>query len=227
MKFGIIAEGWSDIAVIENILVGVGLIDSLEQIQPLRPERNYDETDLHTMQPEHFSNWTLVKQECVERNKIREFLVDGNIFQQVRKIIFHIDTAECGEIGYEVERPEKDKSYCENLRENVIAEMSEWLEMEFIDDSFFAVAIEETEAWVHTLYENKDTSKSADPKRAFQKILKKKNIKTNAPDEYTKSKKLSEGFQKILKKNKNCLKNNLSLKLFIESLPKPDEEVEP
>lgn len=220
MKFGIIAEGWSDVAVLENILIGLDLIDSLEDVQPIRPERNLDETDISNLKAETFSNWSLVKKECVEKINIRDFLVDGNILKEERKMIIHIDTAECGEKGYEVERPIKDNNYCFNLRNNIIDKINLWLENDFLNDTYYAIAIEETEAWVHTLYENKDTSKSANPKEAFSRYLAKNKLKVKTNDTYQRAKILSDNFTKLKKKKINsCLENNLSLKLFVESLP--------
>ena len=172
------------------------------------------------MRPEEYSNWTLVKKESVERINIEEFFEEGNIFEEKRNLIIHIDTAECGDKGYEVVRPNKDKNYCINLRENIIEKIKEWLENEFLDDTYFAVAIEETEAWLYALYENKDTSKSATPKEAFKRYLNKNKIKVNSNDAYQRAKILSDNFTKLKKKKiKSCLENNLSLKLFVESLP--------
>ncbi len=220
MKFGIIAEGWSDVAVLENIMIGLELIDNLEDVLPIRPERNVDESDLSTMRAADFSNWTLVKKECVDRINIQDFLLDGNVLKEERKMIVHIDTAECGEIGYEVDRPIKDKNYCLGLRNNVIEKIKEWLDDEYIDDMYFAVAIEETEAWIHALYETKDTSKSASPKETFRRYLSKNKITVKSNNAFQRAKMLSDNFTKINnKKVKGCLENNLSLKLFVNSLP--------
>ena len=46
MRVGIIAEGRADLAVILNILKGRLGVDR-SQVQPLRPEYDQDETDLH------------------------------------------------------------------------------------------------------------------------------------------------------------------------------------
>ncbi|MCB0522194.1 MAG: hypothetical protein H6577_13940 [Lewinellaceae bacterium] len=220
MKFGIIAEGWSDVAVLENILLGKGLIVKSSDVLPLRPERMTDETDMSTKKPEAFSNWSLVKQECQDRIKISYFLGDRNIVENDRKLIIHIDTAECGEQGFEVERPAKGTDYCLTLREKTIDKISKWLDNQFLDDTYFAIAIEETEAWIHALYENKDTSKSANPKEAFQKFLSKKGIKTPTNDTYKRAKILADNFTKLNKRKiKDCLDNNPSLKMFVESLP--------
>lgn len=207
-------------AVVENILYGVGLIEKPSDVLPLRPERAIDETDLNGKKPDEFSNWSLVKQECRERKKISYFLGARNIVENDRKLIIQIDTAECGENGYEVERPAKGIDYCLTLREKTIEKICEWLDNQFIDDTYFAIAIEETEAWIHALYENKDTSKSINPKEAFHKFLTKNRIRTPTKDAYQRAKILSDNFTKLSKRKiKACLDNNPSLKLFVESLP--------
>ncbi len=222
MKFGIIAEGWTDVAVLENILYGLALIEKPDDVFALRPERSTDEMDMIGMKSGEFSNWTLVKKECQERLKFDIFFSQENIFDQERKMIVHIDTAECGEKGYEVNRPTKDKNYCRHLRNNVIEKIKEWLGGKYLDDIYFAIAIEEMEAWIHALYENKDTSKSATPKEAFKRYLSKNKITVKSNNAYQRAKMLSDDFTKINnKKVKGCLENNLSLKLFVNSLPVP------
>ena len=49
MRVGIIAEGWSDVALLQNVLKGVfGL--SASDTSPLRPELHTDETDRNAPQ---------------------------------------------------------------------------------------------------------------------------------------------------------------------------------
>lgn len=115
MYIGIIAEGKSDLAVIRNILKGKIQFDS-SNIAFLQPELDFDETDLHNMSKEQFSNWELVKQACVEKNKLINFFS----VEEERYIILQIDTAEAEKINYEVERPEKhaNPDYSSVLRNN-------------------------------------------------------------------------------------------------------------
>ena len=102
MFIGIIAEGKSDLAVITNILKGKLGADGSE-VQYLQPELDYDETDLHKMSVEQFSNWALVRETCIQKRKLSDFFS----IDEERFIIIQIDTAEAGEIHYDVERPAK------------------------------------------------------------------------------------------------------------------------
>ncbi|HFA49032.1 MAG TPA: hypothetical protein ENJ95_08445 [Bacteroidetes bacterium] len=222
MKFGIIAEGKGDCAVLRNILIGLGLIEKPSQVAFIRPKFEKDASDIKDMHPDEFSSWTLVKSECVSRHKFFEFFEEGSLDEK-RKMIVHLDSAECELKGYDVKRPDKNSdNYCEILRNNIIEKIKEWLDNKYTDDTYFAIAIEETEAWVHALYENKDTSKSAAPKEAFSRYLIKNKIRVKSNNAYQRAKILSDDFTKInRKKVKGCLENNLSLKLFVESLPAP------
>ncbi len=226
MEFGIIAEGISDCAVIQNILLG--LFEDLddEDIRFLRPELQMDNTDkaTHEMNVDQFSNWTIVKQECQEQFKIASFL--DNQIEGEKYLILQIDTAECEEVGYDIARPKKGKQYCGELRNLVIDKVNEWLDGNWEDEIFYAICIEETEAWVYTLYEQKDTSKSLKAKEAFNRFLSKllkkdknfarkfsalKNKPENAKADF-----LSEGFRKA-KHIRKAVKNNKSLADFVDS----------
>jgi len=222
MYIGIIAEGKSDLAVIRNILKGKIQLDS-SNMTFLQPELDFDETDIHNMSKEQFSNWELVKQACVEKNK----LVDFFSVEEERYIILQIDTAEAEEINYEVERPEKraNPDYSRVLRNNVIDKINEWLENQFNEQIFYAIAIEETEAWVLTIYtdQKRDTCKYNDPKDELYKVLNRKLSKKDinkilkCDNELEKFDKLSQKFRR--KKDLMRYVNlNESLKIFCDSL---------
>jgi len=170
MKIGVICEGHTDRAVIRNILKGLKGIDSA-QIVPLRPDYSFDETDLSQLSSDNFSNWSLVKAECENREKIDRFLsIEDQDF-----VIIHID-ADCSD-EYGVQKPVKNSEYSEKMREAIIVKINEWLDNNFQDQILFAVAIEETEAWILTIYDKKDSTKSADPKAKLKQVLSKKGIK--------------------------------------------------
>jgi hypothetical protein len=170
MKVGIICEGHTDRAVIINILKGLKGLDSSDII-PLRPENSLDETDLANIPADQFSNWTLVKKECETKEKLKRFLsLEG---QDV--VVIHIDSAESEEYG--VAKPIKDNDYSTKLRAAIILKMKEWLGEDFSDDEIvYAVAIEETEAWILTIYEKRESSTSTDPKRKLKYVLSRKEI---------------------------------------------------
>ncbi|MCB9232971.1 MAG: hypothetical protein H6581_15005 [Bacteroidia bacterium] len=224
MEFGIICEGIGDRAVLENILYAV-LGEDLEQIIPLRPEDQTDETDRHAMTAGQFSSWTLVKKECISGEKIRNFL--GPFAGNDRIIVLQIDSAECGEIGYDVIRPSKEnlKKYSAELRARIIDKMKEWMGENSKEEIIFAVCIEEMEAWLLAHYETRDiddTCTFPDPKNKYNQVINKKFEKNKKvlrnSNEYSKMKELS----RPLRKNKELQKartRNHSLHQFIESLP--------
>lgn len=234
MEIGIIAEGNGDLAVLENIIVGVLDLDS-EDIQFLRPELNQDNTDkaknaYQNMSAKEFGGWSLVKRDCEEQHKLKNFFDESPFLNDDRYIIIQIDTAECENTGYDVKRPNKtDANYCEELRSAVIDKIDSWLGNQWKDQIHYAICIEETEAWVHALYENKDTSQSLNAKEAFQKYLNRQRRTNKKLDkqlqklknkpEFDKSFFLSKAFRKLSsKKGKNVLDNNQSLKSFVEKL---------
>ncbi|MFK7982141.1 MAG: hypothetical protein AB8G86_19330 [Saprospiraceae bacterium] len=233
MKFGIIAEGRSDCAVIKNILRGLDLIEMDDDVQFLRPRFNIDAMDIakREIPTENFSNWTLVKKDCEEGLKLREFFDLENPFGEDRAIIIQIDTAECEDVGYDVVKPnKKEATYCDDLRAEVIAKIQSWINKpEIADQLFFAVCIEETEAWVHALYESKNTANFPDPKRAFDKYRSKKSQtdkkfqkseqKLVNKNTFEKFNFYSKDFQKRKKLNAS-LKNNKSLADFVADLSK-------
>jgi hypothetical protein len=221
MFIGIIAEGKSDLAVITNILRGKSGADGSE-VQYLQPESDYDETDLHKMSAEQFSNWALVRETCIQKRKLSDFFS----IDEERFIVIQIDTAEAGEIHYDVERPKKrnNHNYSIELRNNVINKINEWLENQFSDQVFYAIAIEEIEAWVLTIYTDKqgDTCRFTNPKEELYRTLNRKFSKKekkvlSLKDELSKSDKLSRAFRKLKILNK-CVAFNESLNLFCESL---------
>lgn len=169
MRVGVICEGHTDRAVIVNILKGMKSLDSSDIIA-IRPIDDYDETDLANMPKDQFSTWSVVKKECEEREKIRSFLsIEGQ-----ENVVIHFDSCESDE--FDVGKPVKDSNYAAKLRSAVVAKMDEWLEGEFVDEIIHAVAVEEIESWVLTIYEQKDSSGSADPKAKLKRVLSKKGI---------------------------------------------------
>ena len=233
MIFGLIAEGRSDCAVIRNILYGLDLIETDNDLLFLRPEFEIDATTQFKEVPlkeSTFSNWTLVKKDC-KTTKLKSFLLTDNIFSEERRIILQIDTAECEETGYEVQRPNKnEENYTELLRTKIIAKIQNWItDKEVNKGLLYAICVEEMDAWVHILHENKDTSKPINAKEAFNKCLIKlraTNKKFAKKERAIKNQTLfekydfySNDFEKIQKKKiKVKLKNNRSLEQFIESL---------
>tara|TARA_R110001583_G_scaffold10417_8_gene47918 strand:- start:14857 stop:15507 length:651 start_codon:yes stop_codon:yes gene_type:complete len=210
MRVGVICEGHTDRAVIVNVLKGIKSLDSSDIIA-IRPIADYDETDLANIPKDQFSTWSVVKKECEEREKIRNFL---NIEGQ-ENVVIHFDSCESDDFG--VAKPTKDGNYATNLRSAIVTKMDEWLEGEFIDEIIHAVAVEEIESWVLTIYEQGDSSGSADPKAKLKRLLKKKDISYN--HDYNGFLEISKDFKKAKNfKKKKYRDYNASLNEFCAEL---------
>jgi len=225
MRVGIIAEGRSDAAVITNILKGRLGIDRSD-IQYLVPELEFDETDLKQMRLEQFSNWEIVKKNCCEQTVFSGFLdsVDAERF-----IVVHLDTAERLLKGYDVTEPKKEKNdqYSVRLRENIISKIKDWLNNNYLEQTAYAIAIEETDAWVLTVFsKDKETGFHHNPKERLKKLL-------NEPNRFSEKEKRKifsledNKYQQYLllscelsnnKKLSRFSQKNKSMKLFCESL---------
>lgn len=246
MRVGIIAEGKTDQAVIENILRGVFGIDS-ESIQHIRPSDGADETDLYRPDLGQYSNNVLVKQDCLERTKIRDFFASP-IDEGERLLVIHLDTDEIGRgdsiltaarpaeasLPAPTSKNSKKKApatapILDTFRNNVIAEIDGWLEGEFKPQLRYAIAIEETEAWLLALHDDRDTSDIREPKKAWLKFLHRPNGLSKQERKrltfdlgpYESAAELSKGFRRE-KTLRNAARRNRSLHLFVESL-KPEQ----
>ncbi|MGJ1481372.1 hypothetical protein [Sphingobacterium multivorum] len=209
---GVISEGHADRAVITNILKGtLGIDDS--NIRALLPINKLDETDRSRVKDiEEFGGWTSVKNECIEKKIIRQFLaMDGQDF-----IVIHLDTAEASQYGINA-MPSKNDNYAENLRSLIVDLIDGWLEeQEIVKTILHAVAVEETEAWLLTIHDvGKDSSTSADPKKKLGFILSKSSADTTS--DYDNYLKLSKSFCKPKEVRRfKYPEYNSSLKAFIE-----------
>jgi hypothetical protein len=223
MKVGIIAEGWDDCGVIFNLIDKLIPIDSYDDIKFIRPKRDATDGD-----DAAFSNWSMVRQECIEKTELNKFL---SLFPNEPKLlIVHIDTAECEDYG--VFRPRKDnkelKKYSFDLRNLVIMQINGWLGLNEFDVSY-AVAIEEIEAWIIALLDDSlilDSSSINDSKNQLEIRL--KTYMNSKSFKLYRSVKSNQGAFKAsnflsgrLTKNKELLKaenRNHSLHLFCKEL---------
>ncbi len=223
MKIGVICEGHADRAVIINILTGLTGLDS-SAIEPLRPVYAKDETDKAIVDPLTFSNWSIVKQECESRELIDGFLA----IEDQEFITIHIDSAESHEYG--IIRPDrKSDNYCQQLRKLIIDHMNNvWFGEDLSEVILYAIAIEEIDAWILTIFEKTDTSKFLDAKGRLGKALAKQNI--NSTSNFENYIKLSKSLSKTKLVNRNdYLEYNCSLKAFYQEIidkvmPKMPEE---
>jgi len=244
VKVGIVAEGPADIAVLMNILHGKLGVERRD-VLPIRPELTLDETDLaekrkggyRPPRAEEFSNWTLVLEECRERSKLADFL-DSPVDEE-RLLVIHIDTAEAEQKGYEVQRPDRQApDYVEAMRSRVVAKLGELLGKDLSTQARFAVAVEETDAWVLTLHDpgDKDTGLIRDPKKRLAHLRESQSVsrpgkpkdrpakrgkeerpratKTSAFEDAAE---MSAGFRDPATLS-HCAPRNRSLQLFVDSL---------
>jgi len=246
VRVGIVAEGPADIAVVRNILKGKLGLDAADT-EPLRPKLALDETDLaaarktggyHAPTPEEYSNWMIVLEECSQRTTIEDFL--ENQLDEERLVVIHIDTAEAHLPGYDIARPDrKAPGYSDGLRSLVVQKLWALLGADLAQSVRFAIAIEETEAWLLTLDDSlgdRDTGARRDPKKWVEDEARKQRQKGKArakkprDDEGGRKKKspyavaheLSLAFRDS-GQLEVCAGRNRSLRLFLDSLtPPPD-----
>jgi hypothetical protein len=216
MRIGIIAEGTTDQAVLENILKGLGYDSS--NLIPIRPDLSMDETDKQFYNTDTFGGWEYVKKDCIERTKLNDFfMIADNQY-----IIIQVDTLEINQTHSLIKKPQKQSNpnyaqelieYAQALRQSVIDIINEWLQNHYQEKLFYAISIEEMESWILTIYSKKDTLHAANPKETLKYVLKGK-FKEGNQNYY---KEISKPFRKY-KKLLIYSKLNESFKAFIESI---------
>ena len=215
MRIGIIAEGFADANVIKAIVKKLLGYDGAD-MRVLRPEEAFDETDLQTM---NFSNWQLVLESC----KDGEFL--GAFFDSLEGdaiLIVHVDTAERGQAGYDVNEPQRTKgvdyaTYSEQLRQNVIQKINALIAEPYREKVVYAIAIEETDAWLIPLFENKtgDTASHVRAKETLANLISAdKKLKKAFVDTEHKSLDYVKLGKELTKELRRCRGRNKSLDLF-------------
>lgn len=187
------------------------------------PATQVDETSKHEMAANGFSNWTLVKAACEKGDRLKDFLewnVEGSF------LIVHLDTDVRNEPGYDVLIPEEIKTEedCRILIENVAVKMTEWMGEELAGKSAFAIAVQETEAWILAQYTDKnETGLLPNVKERLEKAISEnlsksdlKNLRSsNSTKERAKLLSYSLRKPKILKA---VAKKNVSLSIFLDRL---------
>lgn len=226
MKIGIVAEGPDDIQIIKYVVKCLTGIDTSDMV-PVRPKIVQDETD---NEADRFSNWELVLNEATNHVLIDQFFEQWE--ETKPALVIHIDTAERDNPNYNITEPQRKnitnyKDYSIELRKQVKKKIEDMLPIQYRKSVAYAIAIEETEAWIIPLFENRsnDTSSIVKPKEHLSWLisLQKKKIKTKFTD--TRKKRLNaEELGKCIGKAKGldkCKAMNMSLELFckeIESL---------
>jgi hypothetical protein len=123
---------------------------------------------------------------------------------------------------------ETGPEYAIELRKRVAAKLDEWIAGRGAERLRYAIAVEETDAWLLTIYETKETSKHRDPKRKLLQELHRPNRMSDRKRKrlfqlktYKRYDQLSQEFRKRSTLQK-CAARNQSLRLFIESLAGDD-----
>lgn len=203
VDFGLVTEGITDQAVIENILCGYFKNPDL-LIQPLQPDRDKDS----------FGGCEKVFEYC----ESQEFI---EALGACSYIIIHIDTDIVERFGISIYENERDLTV-EELRDRVITKFKEIIGKECRDFQYeeyeekfiFAIAIHSIECWLLPLY-CKEDKKAEQLKGCYkklerclqQKIGKNQDYYNEISDKYSKPKELRKHYTK-----------NPSLKLLIEDI---------
>lgn len=216
MRFGIIAEGKADIAVIKAVLKALKGIDGSDVVQ-LRPSEQYDETDLNEL---NFSNWNLVLKSCGDERLLQPFF-DG--LAEDALLVVHIDTAERGEAGYDIAEPSRTKGtdwkeYCDRLYAAVENKITGMVPEAYRNKVAYAIAIEETDAWLIPLFDSScnETAQYANPKERLHYLINRIGGKKRNNYIDTDKKNLDYAYiaKDMRKKLKQCRQKSRSLDLF-------------
>ena len=155
--------------------------------------------------------------------------IDGSDIVQLRpseqfdETDLNIDTAERGEAGYDIAEPlrtkETDwKAYSEQLYSNVKSKITEIIPKAYRDKIAYAIAIEETDAWLIPLFDTscKETAQYANPKEHLHYLI--NRIDRKKRNKYIDTDKKNLDYSNIAKDMKKglrlCRQKNKSLDLF-------------
>lgn len=172
MEVRIIAEGPADKDVIKALVRKLTGVES-ENIITILPSDTVDETDRFSG---NFSNWQLVLENIADKSfweKAMATITEVDYFFAI-----HIDTAERGEVGYDVNQPIRTgvadwKQYAADLRKEAVQKMKLLIPPQYHNRIAYAIAIEETDAWILPLFENvkQDTASHAQPKERLRDLI--------------------------------------------------------
>lgn len=216
------AEGRADLAVLENVLYGALPGEELE-FRYMLPELDFDETDKAHLDPNSFSSWTVIKKECLEKNKLTAAAM---LASDQDLIVLHIDAAERHrpDFGFDHLAEPRDAEDCAAIACGVTLQMSEWLAPCAIEKLIFAVAVNETDAWLLAHYDDqrkKDSGAVRSPKERLRDFLCTSDKKWEKIYSFQNQKHQYHELSKPLKKPKDlrrAAQRNVSLKMFLQSI---------
>ena len=209
--FGLIAEGETDHAVLENILLGVSGEDISDEITILQPD--IDETTKGTLQ--EFGGWYNVFQYCLSEDF-------RDSFQRVQYVVIQIDTDVSEHTHYDIKQTDESgkklipavlvEKVKEKFEQIIVKEFGQDFLQNHQDRILFAISVDEIECWLLPLY-YADNIKSKSNNCDFKlhekagKFEKKSNDYDKISKDFRKSKTLLKMYQE-----------NPSLKIFLDSV---------
>jgi hypothetical protein len=223
--FGMVAEGQTDFAILENVLEGYFKKSEIEiDFRYLQPDPDAtDETN--------FGNWYNVLKYCEHKNFVDIF---EDSLSPIDYVVIQIDTDVSEEPHYGVSKRDSAGNILipEQLIKSVKAKIESFISTAFFEKSkedslkrniqsfkdkiLFAIAVDSTECWLLPLYSKKNKGKTTSCYDTLVKEIKgairlNKTYKDyqKASKEFTKHKTFNEKYNQ-----------NPSLKVFIESLNK-------
>ena len=209
--FGLVAEGETDHAVLENILLGVSGEDISDEITILQPD--IDETTKGTLQ--EFGGWYNVFQYCLSEDF-------RDSFQRVQYVVIQIDTDVSEHTHYDIKQTDESgkklipavlvEKVKEKFEQIIVKEFGQDFLQNHQDRILFAISVDEIECWLLPLY-YADNIKSKSNNCDFKlhekagKFEKKSNDYDKISKDFRKSKTLLKMYQE-----------NPSLKIFLDSV---------
>jgi len=129
--------------VLRNILRAFGFDGRLE-IVAIRPSLGMDKTAKE--QQKSIGTLQGVKNACILREDF-EFAFAN---KDINYMVVQLDTAEIDNQDFVFVKPQKSNNpnYATELRNKTIDQINEWLHKNYTDKLFYAITIEETEAWL-------------------------------------------------------------------------------
>jgi hypothetical protein len=210
-NFGIVAEGVTDQAVIENIIYGFLDENEPESVNWLQPLRDATDSKLG------FGNWLNVIEYCKSERLKADF--ENNDF-----IIIQIDTDVSEETHFEVSKFDENNQerMSEQLIDAVVEKLNELIikanQQDFFDfyqsKIIFAIAVHSIECWLLPLHTNTNRNMEV-TKNCESRLV--RGLRRSIRKEVRIYDDLSRNFIKIREINR-VRQHNISLNIFIENL---------
>lgn len=189
-RFALIAEGWTDIAVIENIVYGLCGNDGV--VNPLMPLQ--DATDAERTKEKNFSNWELVFQYLASQQV--QIALSTNDY-----LIVHVDTDEGDHenFGLPLTKGGVTKSISDIVSECktlLIAKLPKDIAPADVGRIIFAIPVLSTECWLVGLHDAKHTHAPSKANNCLQRLYGAVQKKMKVSKKYRCYQALSSGFSK-------------------------------